>query len=234
MRLALLTLALVLSVACDDLPGRPRYEDRPLRPTEVTDFDTLYSNNCQGCHGVNGSLGAARNLNDPVYLALASDAILTDVIANGRPGSTMPAFGSAAGGTLTDEQVGILVNQMRERWSDPSAVAGVTLPRYGVQPEAGDGARGQGVFATFCGRCHGNDGAGGEHAGSVVDDAFLALVSDQALRTAVICGRTDLGAPDWRGLVPGKVMTEQQIDDVVAFLIAQRVPFPGRPYPEGR
>ena len=33
---------------------------------------------------------------------------------------------------------------------------------------------------------------------------FLALVSDQGLRTIVIAGRPELGAPDWRGNVPGK------------------------------
>ena len=40
----------------------------------------------------------------------------------------------------------------------------------------------------------------GRRAGSIVDPAYLALVSDQALRTTVIAGRPDLGMPDWREL----------------------------------
>ena len=30
-----------------------------LRPDQVTDFKTLYAENCSGCHGENGRLGAA-------------------------------------------------------------------------------------------------------------------------------------------------------------------------------
>jgi hypothetical protein len=61
-----------------------------------------------------------------------------------------------------------------------------------------------------------------------VDGSYLALVSDQGLRTTVIAGRPELGAPDWRGNVPGTPMTPQDIADVVAWLSAQRAPFPGR------
>jgi hypothetical protein len=62
----------------------------------------------------------------------------------------------------------------------------------------------------------------------VVDAAYLALVSDQALRTAVIAGRTDLGMPDWREDIPGQPLTPQQISDVVAWLAARRGPVVGR------
>jgi cytochrome c oxidase cbb3-type subunit 3/ubiquinol-cytochrome c reductase cytochrome c subunit len=47
----------------------------------------------------------------------------------------------------------------------------------------------------------------------------------------VIAGRSDLGMPDWRGASTERAMTEQEIADVVAWLTAQRVPFPGKPYP---
>jgi hypothetical protein len=55
-----------------------------------------------------------------------------------------------------------------------------------------------------------------------VDGSYLSLVSDQGLRTIVIAGRPDLGAPDWRGNVRGRAMTAQDISDVVAWLSAQR------------
>jgi hypothetical protein len=48
------------------------------------------------------------------------------------------------------------------------------------------------------------------------------LISDQGLRTIVITGRPDFGAPDWRGNVPGRPMTDQEISDVVAWLSSQR------------
>jgi cytochrome c oxidase cbb3-type subunit 3/ubiquinol-cytochrome c reductase cytochrome c subunit len=62
----------------------------------------------------------------------------------------------------------------------------------------------------------------------VVDPSYLALVSDQGLRTTVIAGRPDLGMPDWRGYVTGQPLAPQQISDVTAWLAAQRRPVPGR------
>jgi len=49
-------------------------------------------------------------------------------------------------------------------------------------------------------------------------------VSDQGLRTTVIAGRADLGAPDWRGNVPGRPMSSDEVSDVVAWLAARRPP----------
>ena len=88
------------------------------------------------------------------------------------------------------------------------------------------------VYATYCSSCHGPDGRGGKKASSIVDGSYLALVSDQNLRTIVIVGRPELGAPDWRGDVPGKPMSPQDVSDVVAWLAAQRPQFPGQPYPK--
>jgi len=111
-------------------------------------------------------------------------------------------------------------------WGKGAAVKTSDLPSYAASP--GDAGRGQGVYAAACAGCHGPEGKGGPKGGSVVDASFLALASDQYLRTVVIAGRTDLGMPDWRGYTPGP-LTEKQISDVVAWLITQRRPVPGRP-----
>ena len=65
---------------------------------------------------------------------------------------------------------------------------------------------------------------------AITNDSFLALVSDQGLRTIIITGRPELGAPDWRGNVPGKPMSDQEITDVVAWIATHRVQTPGQPY----
>ncbi len=78
------------------------------------------------------------------------------------------------------------------------------------------------MYATYCASCHGTGSKGGPKAGSVTNGAYLSLISDQGLRTIVITGRPDFGAPDWRGNVSGQPMTDQQISDVVAWLVAQR------------
>jgi len=96
---------------------------------------------------------------------------------------------------------------------------------------AGDAGRGELAYKTYCESCHGAEGRGGQKGSAITDGAFLALVSDQGLRTVVINGRPELNAPDWRGNVPGKPMAEQEVTDVVAWLASKRVRNPGQPYP---
>jgi mono/diheme cytochrome c family protein len=210
---------MILLSGCDALPGKPTPGERPLRPEQVVDFDRLYGDNCAGCHGADGTLGAARPLNDPVYLALVGAARLVEVSAAGVPGSLMPGFAVAAGGSLTDRQIDIVVNGMLTRWGGGDPLRGVSAPPY-TASTAGDTGRGGAAYAIHCAQCHGAGGTGGQKGGSVVDPAYLGLVSDQALRTVVICGRRDLGMPDWRG--EGRAMSDQDVSDVVAWLIAQR------------
>jgi hypothetical protein len=62
----------------------------------------------------------------------------------------------------------------------------------------------------------------------VTDPSYLSLVSDQYLRTTVIAGRTDLGMPDFRGSAAGQALSGTQISDVVAWLVSERRPVPGR------
>jgi cytochrome c oxidase cbb3-type subunit 3 len=227
---SLLAAAFLICAGCSDLPGRPAPESIPIDPDNVTDFNLLFGKNCSGCHGAEAKNGAALSLGDPVYLAIADDVTLHKVVTNGIPGTSMPAFAKSAGGMLTDSQVDIIVRGIRQRYSRPDALAGVTPPPY-VATESGDATRGAAVYDTFCASCHGPGGKGGGKASSIVDGSFLALLTDQELRTLVIVGRPDLGAPDWRNNVPGRPMSSQEISDVVAWLSAKRLQFPGRPYP---
>ncbi len=216
MKLAIVA-AVALLGACDRLPGRPLEADRPLRPREVRDFARLWGDNCAGCHGADGTLGPAAPLANPVYLAWVDDATLTRVTAEGVPGTAMPAFARRAGGSLTDEQIAILVRDMRARWTRPVAGA---LPPYAGSP--GDVTRGAALYTLRCATCHDDDRDGSPHGGSVVDPAYLALVSDQALRTAVVAGRPDLGMPDWRGPLEREPLAPQEVSDLVAWVVSHR------------
>ena len=212
--------------------GRPQPDDVVPRPEAVMSFDKLYGQNCAGCHGVDGQNGAATNLANPVYQALVDDATLRDVITNGEKGTLMPAFGASAGGGLTDAQVNAIVSGMRARWSKGDVLAGQNAPPYKATQDGNvdDGKR---VYGMACARCHGSaNGQKAGTAGSLVDGSFLALVNPQMIRTTVIAGRPDLGHPDWRGYVQGHPLTDSDVNDVTAWLMAQRSANPGQPYPD--
>lgn len=220
-----------LALGCSQSSSKTTAESAAPVAYQNEEFRTLFSENCAACHGEGGKGGAAIALNDALYLAIADDATIRDVIINGEAGTASPAFGRAAGGLLTGQQIATLVNGIRA-WARPEQFTGMKMPHYAAD-RAGDAARGKKVFQTFCASCHGSDGAGTKTAGSVVDPSFLALVSDQDLRTIVIVGRKELAAPDWRNDVVGQPMTDEQITDVVAWLAAHRVRYPGQPYPSG-
>jgi cytochrome c oxidase cbb3-type subunit 3 len=222
------TIALMTCAACTSSRGAPRADSETIPPSQILEFSLLYGQNCAGCHGVEGKGGAAFALADPVYLAIADDTVIRGTTSRGVPGTAMPAFAQSAGGMLTDKQIDALVRGIRS-WAKPDSFRGVTLPRYAAQ-SAGDPQRGANAYGTYCSSCHGVDGHGGK-ASSIVAGSYLALVSDQQLRTIVIAGRPELGAPDWRSDVEGKPMSEQEITDVVAWLAAKRAAIPGQPYP---
>ena len=206
--------------------GRPPTDSQVVPPAKVVNFSLLYAKNCAGCHGRDGKGGAAVALGDPVYLAIADDATITRVTADGVSGTAMPAFSQHSGGMLTDRQIEAIVHGIRGLWAKPDALRGADPPPY-LAKRPGDPKRGATVFEDYCSSCHGADGRGGNRASSIVDGAYLALVSDQTLRTNVIVGRPEMGAPDWRGDLPGKPMSPDNVSDVVAWLAAQRPPSVG-------
>jgi cytochrome c oxidase cbb3-type subunit III len=227
--LATVTLATTLvttlaTTACstrDIAPGHPPADSQVIPPTQIRDFSLLYAKNCAGCHGPDGKGGAAIGLGNPVYLAIADDATILRVTANGVPGTSMPAFAQHFGGMLTDDQIDTIVHGIRTRWAKPDSLRDADPPPYAAQG-SGDAKRGAAVYGAYCSSCHGADGRGGKRASSVVDGSYLALVSDQNLRTTVIVGRPEMGAPDWRNDLPGKPMSAEDVSDVVTWLAAQR------------
>jgi mono/diheme cytochrome c family protein len=214
---------------CASPHGQPPKGSETLAPNEVLDFATLYGENCAGCHGVEGKGGAAIALADPVYLAIADEAVIGKVVAKGMPGTAMPAFAESAGGMLTDKQISLITGEIRSRWNQRGILDAANPPSYTVK-STGNISHGELVYRTYCESCHGPGGHGGAKGSAVTDDSFLALVSDQGLRTMVIVGRPELGAPDWRGNVPDKPMSDQEVTDVVAWLVSRRVQNPGQPY----
>jgi cytochrome c oxidase cbb3-type subunit III len=210
---------------------------RPVTAPEVTDFGELFQTSCAGCHGADGKIGPAPPLNDGIFLAIVPDEELRRVVTDGRQGTLMPAWSTAKGGPLTEKQVEILAAGIKKQkqWAPPAKIEG-EIPSY-ISAGGGDKEAGAKVFATACAGCHGEQGRGGvkldgkeKAIGAVNDAAFLALLSDQALRRLVITGRPDLepsmppydqpghGRPD-----DFKPLTPKDVSDVVALLAYWRV-----------
>jgi mono/diheme cytochrome c family protein len=208
----LLGAACLAATGCDHFSGKPGPEPEVPRPENVLNFATLYHENCAACHGEHGASAASISLANPVYLAYAGEANIRAAIAHGVHGTLMPAF---AHGMVTE-------------WGKPDALAGATAPAY--HPAAvGNAADGQKVFASSCAMCHGEDGQGtrqktGKGMGSIVDPSYLALASDQYLRSVIVGGTA--GMPDFAhhgapGTTP-HVMTDAEVTSVVAWLGSHR------------
>ena len=227
-------LAAALLGGCGDFwPGKP-VPSVTVSDTSDAGFLSIYVENCAACHGDNGQSGAARPLNDPLYLAITPKASFAKTLSHGQ-GILMPAYLESQGGPMSESELSVFVDDLYAYWGDTKkAGIGDTHPSWQVG-DGGDVKSGGNAFATWCGACHGQDGTGlGEKAPiegarngkSVVDEFYLRITSDQGLRSAVIFGHPEFGMPSYKGPFPGKDskgMDEQAIDDIVAWLIAQRV-----------
>jgi cytochrome c oxidase cbb3-type subunit 3 len=209
---------LMLLAACDP-PGKPDPREDDL--AAATDFKTLYASNCAGCHGADGRQGPGRVLNDPLYLAVSSKDNLRQILTYGRPGTLMPAWAISQGGQLSDPQINALVDGMETNWAKPFNARGAPLPSYTGAGFSGDAAKGKKLFLRGCFACHAKGGV----AGALLDPAYLALSSNQNLRTSVIVGRPDfpgLAMPNYQSLNAGHALSDQDIADLVSYLSSLR------------
>jgi cytochrome c oxidase cbb3-type subunit 3/ubiquinol-cytochrome c reductase cytochrome c subunit len=156
-------------------------------------------------------------------LAIVPDGVPRQVIREGRTGTAMTAFAKDRGGLLTEKQIDIVAKGIKQRWRAVEKGDGRSPPPYLLSSaKTGDKMAGLKVLARDCAMCHGEHGQGGKTAGALNDRAFLALVSDQALRRYIITGRPDFGMPNYVERKNAE-LTSQEINDLVALLAYWRV-----------
>ncbi|HKZ82498.1 MAG TPA: c-type cytochrome [Anaerolineae bacterium] len=188
--IALITIALVITVALT-LAGTQITRASP--PAQAADGKAIYTQRCEVCHGAegNGNGPAATNL-DPkprdfrrgwykirttASGQLPTDDDLVQVIANGMPGTTMPAWK----GVLSDEEmraVATYIKSFASRFEreTPALIA------FGskVTSSSESIARGKEIFegqAAECVKCHGDAGRGdGPSADELTDDFDNVIV----------------------------------------------------------
>src|ERR1700744_6028137 len=158
-RFLLILVCCCMMLGCDQLPGHPKPGPEVPRPDQVTDFPTLYAQNCSACHGAQGANGPSYSLANPIYQSLVDEKVLHQIVAN-------------------DQQGDALVNGMRTSWFKAGTLEGANPPSYKATKPA-DTVRGQQAYATYCASCHGAAGSSAKSkAGSITQPAFLSLVSD--------------------------------------------------------
>jgi cytochrome c oxidase cbb3-type subunit III len=106
---------------------------------DLADGKTTFRSNCGFCHGLTGGGGRGPALASGRFLHGSTDEDLKNVILNGVPGTTMPAF------EFEKDELGRLIVFIR------------SLSGSGVkaEPVAGDAGKGREVYArSGCAGCH--------------------------------------------------------------------------------
>lgn len=176
----------------------------------------LYGQYCAVCHGAEGQgrvQGNATSLNNPDFLAVASDAFLQAAIARGRRGTAMRGWAQEVGGPLSGEEIHDLIAFLRT-WQQE--VSPPPLPPAGP----GDPVRGQQLYEAACANCHGWDGRGNLGMGPAVTNPDLLAAADDAFLWATIAyGRRGTPMfPSLRGLDGVRQLSAQEINDLIAYL----------------
>ncbi len=163
----------------------------------------LYRGNCATCHGQEGEGGIGTRLNSADTLALLADAMLAQTIAEGRPGTGMPAWKDLDTRDLSDLLA--FLRSWQGGGAEPKAVeayvaSGRARPRVG-----------RSLYRAHCQACHGRKGEG--LIGPSLDKPeFLGRVPDSYLVHAIRDGRPGTAMPAWRQF------QAEDIGDLVAWL----------------
>jgi mono/diheme cytochrome c family protein len=183
-----------------------------------------YAENCAVCHGEQGEGRIGATLDD-VFVTLDADAMLTEVIGQGREGTLMPAWSQSYGGPLTDQEIANVIAYV-ESWGttyEPPVPApprpAVNIPP--VEEVDGDPNVGYTLFQQNCAGCHGADGRG--RIGATLTNTFAAIEPGAFAVETISNGVAGTYMPAF-AQSNGGPLTDQQINDVAAYVLSQQHP----------
>jgi mono/diheme cytochrome c family protein len=165
----------------------PEVEEQPAAEAASAALGApFYLLHCTRCHGVLGEGVDASPLRNSQFIQAGNDQDIFDSIADGRPGTEMPAWLQIKGGPLTDAQIGDVVaylHTLQEVAAVPPATPTPPEPTEAPPPPnaptpeparpslpggpgsavslIGDVAQGEVDFGDFCASCHGPEGREG-------------------------------------------------------------------------
>jgi mono/diheme cytochrome c family protein len=143
----------------------------------------IYEQHCTSCHGIEGQGGIGPTLRNNQFIQTGGDQGIFTTIANGRPGTKMPAWLQANGGPLVDAQINNVIAYLHllqgvapvpSATPEPEEATETPAPPGAPTPEparpsnpgnpgpaaslAGDANRGKPDFGQYCSICHGPEG----------------------------------------------------------------------------
>jgi mono/diheme cytochrome c family protein/rhodanese-related sulfurtransferase len=191
-------------------PPPPKQQPAPpaaVAPAPATDAGAaLYGKLCSQCHGADAKgykSDHAPSLVNPTFLASATDDFIKKSIAYGRPGTSMAGYSQEVGGPLDDAQIASITAWLRGQGKPAEA-----LPAIG----GGDPAKGKGLYAQNCQKCHGDATTRGEYV-MLANPRFLDVATDSFIAYAIVHGRP--GTP----MEPfGMKLGDGALADIVAYI----------------
>ena len=117
--------------------GRRSWRRFQVTQDQVDLGGELFRDYCASCHGPDGKSGYAPELNNPEFLAAASDGFLVATIARGRESTPMRPFGPGHSGLapLSHQELVALVGFIRSGIRRPGAGSGAP-PRTKTHPSS--------------------------------------------------------------------------------------------------
>jgi len=208
--------------------------------SSVVRGEQAYKSLCVRCHGQEGKGGAAPSPYGegswpaPDLTNLATRyadnrnvknirTFVYSTIERGRPGTPMPTWGSAFGGSLNDQQIDDIVNWILVQQVDDVEEA-----------TAASNMSGEDLYAGNCAKCHGSnlEGIVGPALTSVFDrhnDTTILAI----LRNGIVVP-TGANMPPWQTgyMYPGARYTDEALERIVEYLRSRQAGSPdGEPQP---
>ena len=148
------------------------------------------------------------------------NAALASTIANGVPGSVMPAWAESNGGPLSDQDIDDIAAYIQGAFDGTGPIRPAPTyqpPVIAPLPDVdGDPTGGAIVYHESCASCHGEQGQG--VFGYSLAKAWPANDAHAYIRSVVTGGIAGTQLPAW-GMANGGPLNDQQIADVSAYVL---------------